>query len=67
MTVFLNDKSTEVPEGILLPVFLESLQLPTLDGLAIAVNEMVIPRASWVAYALNNNDKILLIKATQGG
>ena len=37
------------------------------NGIAIAVNENVIPKKEWTNYLLKEHDKILIIKATQGG
>jgi len=36
-------------------------------GIAVAVNETVIPKAQWDSYELSNNDTVLVIKASQGG
>lgn len=36
-------------------------------GIAIAVNNNVIPKADWHSYLLNQTDQILIISATQGG
>lgn len=36
-------------------------------GIAVAVNEFVVPKADWKDYILQSNDKLILIKATQGG
>lgn len=36
-------------------------------GIAVAVNENVIPKKDWDTYILNENDSVLVIKATQGG
>lgn len=36
-------------------------------GVAVAVNNKVVPRESWETCLININDKIILIKATQGG
>jgi len=36
-------------------------------GMAVAVNNMVIPQNLWDQTSLTENDKVLLIKATQGG
>ena len=45
----------------------QSLQMANTNGIALAVNEKVIPRTEWENFALNQNDKVLIIKATQGG
>jgi len=36
-------------------------------GIAVAVNDIVIPKAQWESYQLQQNDAVLVIKATQGG
>lgn len=36
-------------------------------GIAVAVNETVVSKAQWERYALQPNDNILVINATQGG
>lgn len=36
-------------------------------GMAVAVNNSVIPKQKWQTTFLQENDKVLLIKATQGG
>lgn len=36
-------------------------------GIAVAVNETVVPKARWASYILQPNDTVLVIKATQGG
>ncbi|MCT1530442.1 sulfur carrier protein ThiS [Sphingobacterium daejeonense] len=37
------------------------------NGVAIALNNQVIPRNSWSVTPLADNDSILIITATQGG
>lgn len=37
------------------------------SGIAVAVNEEIIPRQDWEKYQVQNNDNILIITATQGG
>ena len=37
------------------------------EGIAIAVNEVVIPRGEWERYVLQAGDRIFVIRATQGG
>ena len=43
------------------------LNLPAIRGIALAVNEKVVPRTEWEKFELKENDKVVLIKATQGG
>ncbi len=46
---------------------LQKLRGEKLNGLAVAVNEKVIPRPQWEIMQLNQNDNVLIIQATQGG
>jgi len=36
-------------------------------GIAIAINNSVVPKTEWETKTISNNDSILIIKATQGG
>ena len=45
----------------------QSLNMANTNGTAFAVNEKVIPKTEWEKFELKENDKILIIKATQGG
>lgn len=36
-------------------------------GIAVALNNRIIPQSFWAETILNNNDSILIITATQGG
>ncbi|MGI4020025.1 MAG: sulfur carrier protein ThiS [Janthinobacterium lividum] len=36
-------------------------------GIAVAVNQNIVPKADWNTYFLHPLDQIILIKATQGG
>lgn len=36
-------------------------------GIAVAVNNSVVPRAQWGTHILQENDKVLVIQATKGG
>ena len=44
----------------------QELNFP-LSGIALAVNNRIIPRAQWESYALNENDDLIIIKAVCGG
>ncbi len=43
------------------------LQMENTNGIAFAVNEKAISKSNWENFELKENDKILIIKATQGG
>ncbi len=36
-------------------------------GIAVAINQAIIPRVNWDNQILSPNDQIVIIKATQGG
>lgn len=42
------------------------LELP-VQGIAIAVNNQMIPRTEWERFILHDNDNLVIIKAVCGG
>ena len=36
-------------------------------GVAVAVNEAVVPRSTWDQHALRDDDRVEVLKAAQGG
>ncbi|MCL2281994.1 MAG: sulfur carrier protein ThiS [Fibromonadales bacterium] len=42
-------------------------QLENTKGIAIAVNDSVVPSSKWNSFALNDGDKILVVTAACGG
>ena len=42
------------------------MKLPE-KGVAVAVNNNIVPREEWRTYALHENDNIFIIKAVCGG
>ncbi len=67
MEILINNKSYILTQDAnLLDVF-SAANISDSKGLAIAVNNKVVPRKSWDDFKLSENDKVLLIKATQGG
>ncbi len=67
MKVFVNDEAREVAEGADLSAALRSLGLDPGDGWAVAVNEEVAPAGSWDSRKLAAGDRVLLLRAAQGG
>ena len=41
--------------------------ISNIKGIAIAVNDKVIPKSEWERFCLQNGDRILAIGAVQGG
>ena len=65
--VTINLKTFEVSEHGTLADVLPLLQIAQADGIAIAVNEHVIPSGEWAGYLLQQGDRVFVIRATQGG
>lgn len=66
MKLFVNGKEHDVAPQISLTSLVRSLELPE-RGIAIAVNNHMIPRTQWDQSILNVNDKVIIIKAACGG
>ena len=67
MNVIVNNKSVELPDASGIKALLQKLNLTSPQGIAIAVNEQVVPKSDWESCVLKDNDAVLLIRATQGG
>jgi sulfur carrier protein len=67
MTIRLNDRERVVGDAATLEVLLGELGLAERRGVAVAVNDTVVSRSSWSTRQLVENDRVLLIQATQGG
>ena len=65
MKLKVNDKEVETG-ATNLSQFSQEQNLPT-SGIAVAVNNRMVPRAEWNSYVLNEGDNILIIKAVCGG
>jgi sulfur carrier protein len=67
MEIILNDIRKKIESNSTLLSFANLEIGSELNGIAIAVNETVIPKSDWTNYLLKENDNLLIIKATQGG
>lgn len=65
--VSINEEDFQLPESGTLADILPLLHIRQPDGIAIAVNNNVIPKGEWEQYNLKTQDKIFVIRATQGG
>ena len=54
-------------EPATLSKLLEILDIGSVSGTAVAVNDRVVPRSTWADHRLNEGDRIEVIRATQGG
>jgi len=67
MNLSVNGEVHQLPEGSNLEGLLESLGLLSRKGLAVALNQSVVPRDAWSECSLSESDTVLIIQATQGG
>jgi len=67
MNIIINHQTKEVPEAATLEDIVTPVTGPLSKGIAVAVNNTVIPRSAHAGYTLQPGDNILIIKATQGG
>ncbi len=67
MNVFVNNQTCELEKDSNLNSALEKNGISGQRGIAVAVNNSVIPKTEWQHKILSENDKITIIKATQGG
>ncbi|HBX52270.1 MAG: thiamine biosynthesis protein ThiS [Bacteroidetes bacterium RIFOXYA12_FULL_35_11] len=67
MTVYVNNEPINIDNPITITGLLTQLKVEHTRGSAIAVNHKVIPKISWEMHRLFEGDKIIIIKAIQGG
>ena len=67
MNVFVNSKEEITNENETLFGLLLHIELAEKNGIAVAINNHIIQKAKWPSVELKANDKITIIKATQGG
>ena len=65
MKLKVNNQEMETG-AITLSQFSQEQNLPT-TGIAVAVNQRMVPRTEWDSYILNEGDNIIIIKAICGG
>ncbi len=66
MQVFINDTPIECKEQLSLAQLLAVQQIQPIN-IAIAIDNTVIPKAQWDTTIIQENNRIIIIKAVQGG
>ena len=66
MQIIVNNKAMEMAEGSTLSTLAGALRLPE-KGVAVAVNNQMIPREEWSATGLQAGAQVVVIKAACGG
>lgn len=67
MEILLNHQKREIISPSSIRQLLDDLLGEKQKGIAVAVNDSVVPKSSWGSRMIQPNDSILIIKATQGG
>lgn len=67
ISIRVNDESRPLAAGATIGDLVRELGLHERKGIAVAVNHSVAPRITWPTHALAEGDRVLVIRATQGG
>jgi sulfur carrier protein len=67
MEISINHIKTTVEENTSLTAVVALNSGENTKGIAVAVNENVVPKNEWDNTILHQNDTVIIIKATQGG
>lgn len=68
MNIKVNGKTKAVSPGLTLQQLLLDLEIdPSRPGIAVAVDQEVIPRTQWVETEIQSDNEIEVIRAAQGG
>jgi sulfur carrier protein len=67
MEIIINNQSYQLDERASLQQALEALNMEDVSGIAVAVNEELVPRSMWKETALSHRDQVIVIGAVAGG
>ncbi|MGC6456169.1 MAG: sulfur carrier protein ThiS [Coraliomargaritaceae bacterium] len=67
MNVTVNGEDRSFSEGATLQALLVEMGMSANKGIAVAVNQSVVPTRQWAECQLSEGDAVLVIQATQGG
>ncbi|MBI1837273.1 MAG: sulfur carrier protein ThiS [Flavobacteriia bacterium] len=67
MEITYNNQIQEIQEETLVSDFVFTQMGEKQNGIAVAINESIVPKTEWAKTYLKSNDNLLIIKATQGG
>jgi sulfur carrier protein len=66
MKIKINGTETDAPTGASLASVVERVA-PRSEGVAVALNGEVVPRAAWAATTVRDADSVEVLTAVQGG
>lgn len=68
MELIINNQTKQFATDSLTVQALLDLEIPIKqNGIAVAINNTVIPKSDWNSHPIKETDDILIISATQGG
>lgn len=68
MSLTINGVQSEVPAGCSIVELLQRLDVGSeKPGVAVAVNQTVVPRSAWPSTTLADDDRVEIIRPVQGG
>ena len=68
MELKINNQTKQFTTDSLTVQALLDLEIPVKqNGIALAINNTVIPKSNWNSHLIKETDDILIISATQGG
>ena len=67
MVYYVNNAPQKAAAPCTIAEALTRLKVTNSRGVAVAVNDAVVPRAEWTAHQLREADRVSVIRATQGG
>jgi sulfur carrier protein len=66
MNISVNNSTQEISENTSILALLLLLNRHQ-NGIAVAINEEIIPKSLWKEKLLSENDAVLIVQSTQGG
>ena len=66
MTINVNNKQQNIKELASLRDVINAMNI-SMNGIAIAINNVVVVKQEWDTTLIKDNDDITIIQATQGG
>lgn len=66
MNITVNDEQYSLDMPVTICQLLIQLEQPSI-GVALAINETIVPRENWETHFINDGDTILLFQAIAGG
>lgn len=66
MNITVNDERYSLDMPVTISQLLIELKQPSM-GVALAINDIIIPRENWNTQTINEGDTILLFQAIAGG